>query len=132
MLEFLREKLTTILRREHWWAEFWSAVVAMIWAILSMMQPNGAESMSYYLLFASAPKAVMEAVGMSVFILQLAGLIGTSTALRWCAAALASWFYGLIFLSFYSAGVSIPTAAPWLGYIGINTFVLFRLPYGLR
>ena len=132
MFEYLRKKLTAILQREHWWAEFWSAVVALMWAAMSLWQPGIEGSPAYYALYASVPRAWMIGIGVAVSVVQIAGLIGNWATLRWVAAAMASWFYMMIFQSFLTDGYVLANIAPWLGYVGANIFVLCRLPFGLR
>lgn len=118
-----------LLHREGWWAEFWSGVVAVQWAVLSIV---GDEKLS---LFASMP--VLLRIGNGNFwrvillgfgSLQIAFLIADGRWLRWAMALLMVWLWSMMTIGVWIAIPYWPPASLYFGFAGINIFSVLRLP----
>lgn len=134
MGEKLANKWSELLRREHWWAEFWSAVVAICWALQNTIDPASLSEVEYYqFLTKLMPEWVIELVSFVVGLFQLWALVlGHKTMARGIAGMLASIVYSFCLISFFMSHDIPPGWVFCAGWVGINVFAIARSAKGLR
>lgn len=121
MIARIDEMWRTWWQRQHWFAEFWSAVTLMMLCVLAARDSAAVGTLPLF--------HEMSRVMSSNATASLAGLIGTSQIgalwvdsrwLRGVAAAMASCIFALISLS------GVASDAAWIGFLGVNLFALIR------
>lgn len=121
---FLRD----ILRREIWWAEFWSGMTALGWAWLSYAS---VEDLAYWpsmhVLVQIGNDRFWHVIAFGLGISQLVFLMFNHRGLRWGAALLMCWFWGVLTLGVWVATPWAPGVAVYAGWCGINVFSILRL-----
>ena len=130
----VRNFFIVLLQREHWWAEFWSGVVAVGWAMLNFFSSQDLSLLgSYRLLIAIQPELFWEGIATVLGIAQIAFLAADLRWPRLVAAAGCAWFYSVLAASIvFGAENLTPTWPLIVGYVGINLFALGRLVANLR
>lgn len=114
-----------VLRREPWWAEFWSAATAMSWAAMAF--GNMGEWPSMQVLLRLGGEEFWHAAGMGLGVAQLVFLLGDWRALRWCGAVAMCWFWSVLTLGVWAAVPGSPGVAVYAGWVGANVFSILRL-----
>ncbi len=122
-----RNMVLALLRREHWWAEFWSGVVAVIWGTWNLVYPSTPISLpSYVNIYSVQPAAFWEVVAVVFGMVQLITLVYDHRWPRALSALLSSWFYSCISIGFLLA---TPVPIGWAfcaGWVGVNAFAIVR------
>jgi hypothetical protein len=122
-----------LIRRGHWWAEFWSALVAIGWGSASfVMNAEVRPIASNGVITSIMPGAAIELFALFVGAAQFITLV---LDLRWPRAAsafFAGWFYGFIALGACASVGFYPNIIPFAGFVGINMFAVGRLCGNLR
>lgn len=127
MAAFMRG-LWAVLRREPWWAEFWSAITAITWAGLSYASPADMERWpSMQFLLRIMPDDCWQALGLTMGVAQMGALLGDWRWLRWGGAVVMCWFWALLTLGVWMAVPWAPGTAVYAGWAGINIFSILRL-----
>lgn len=134
MVSALADKWSELLRREHWWAEFWSAAVAISWGMQNAVDPSALGDVeSYRLLTKLMPELLLEGIAIVVGFIQLWALIFAHRSIaRGAAGMLASIAYSFCLISFFMAPAIPPGWVFCAGWVGINVFAIARSAKGLR
>lgn len=123
-----------VFRRDPWWAEFWSAVTALTWAGLSRASSGELRDWpSMRILIELGDDQSWQLIGLFLGGSQLLFLLCNQRWLRWCAAFLLCWFWGVLTVGVWGAVPWAPGLAVYAGWCGINVFSILRLlrPAGL-
>jgi hypothetical protein len=123
--------LSGVYLREPWWAEFWSGVIAIGWAIafiadgepLSISAPNTFQVMEH---IAPGPWWALFCVIAGIF--QLGALLANARKARWAGAIIMGWFPLTAVVAMLMSSHLVPHIAVYGGWFGINLFSVFRLP----
>ena len=117
-----------VLRREPWWAEFWSAATAIGWAATSF---GAARDMgdwpSMQVLLRLGGEGFWNLAGMGLGLAQVVFLLMDRRWLRWAAAVLMCWFWAVLTVGVWAAVPGSPGVAVYAGWCGINVFSILRL-----
>lgn len=114
-----------VLRREPWWAEFWSAATAIAWSMSAFRGVEAWPSMQVLLQLGGEP--FWHAAGLGLGLAQLAFLLADRRALRWCGAVAMCWFWAVLTLGVWAAVPGSPGVAVYAGWVGANVFSILRL-----
>lgn len=126
--ERLRRCLLLAWSREPWWAEFWSAATAVIWAGLSYSSVERLRDWpSMQVLIEIGDDRFWHGLGFGLGLFQLLALLCDRRWLRWLAALLLGWFWGVLTLGVWAATPWSPAVAVYAGWCGINVFSTLRL-----
>lgn len=126
-LRYLLDGVTTILRREPWWAEFWSSLTALGWACLSYLsQAPMVAWPSMRVLLSIGDDRFWHSVAFGLGLMQLSFLINNNRWPRWVAAILMCWFWALLTLGIWVATPWSPAVAVYAGWCGVNMFSILR------
>lgn len=118
----------TMFRREPWWAEFWSAIVAVAWSFLSAASRTElSEWPSMQVLTDLADAQVWHLVAAGLGVSQLMYLVLDARWLRWAMAIVMCWFWGVLTAGVWTATPWAPGVAVYAGWCGINVFSILRL-----
>lgn len=129
----LLASISTLIRREHWWAELWSAIVAFLWGTQNFLAAQDLQVLAAYrVLSASFPPLFMELLGLAIGLGQAAALLSSSVIARGMMAGVACWFYSVLLLSFLAAGIPPPGLAFCAGWVGVNMFAVARITRGMK
>ena len=127
-LKALASALAAILRREVWWAEFWSAATALIWGTLSYWSVQElAVWPSMRVLLEIGGDRFWNTVSLGLGAAQVVFLLLNQRVLRWLAALVMCWFWGVMSLGVWYATPWAPAVAVYAGWCGINVFSILRL-----
>lgn len=114
--------------REPWWAEFWSASTAVIWAGLSYSSAERLRDWpSMRILIEIGDDRFWHLVGFGLGLIQLIVLVWDRQWMRWGAALVQGWFWGVLTLGVWAATPWSPAVAVYAGWCGINVFSALRL-----
>ena len=117
-----------VMRREPWWAEFWSGSTAMAWAWFSWSGPGRMEMWpSMQVLLRLGDDAVWAILGVGLGGLQLLALLLDRRWCRWGGAIVMGWFWAVLTLGVWMAVPGAPSAAVYAGWCGANLFSIVRL-----
>ena len=128
MVERVKNYIWQLFLSGHWWAEFWSAIVAIGWGIWNFCDPTSLIGFSNYKIISSlGSERFWECTAMCVGTLQFVTLVWNQ---RWPRALGA--FGSCYFYTFFTLGFLMATPVPfgWVfaaGYAGSNVFALLRL-----
>ena len=118
---------SVILRREPWWAEFWSAVTALAWAGLSYISTDAlAVWPSMRVLLRIGDDRFWHLTGFGLGAMQLVFLLCNHRWWRWGAAILLCWFWAVLTLGIWVATPWSPATAVYAGWFGVNVFSILR------
>ena len=133
---FISALLKQIWLREPWWAEVWSAYVAITWALLAIFVSPVDEWAVFIPLTEVAPIAVWQTVVLLSGVAQMTFLVYNWRPGRWVCAFMLSIFYFFISLSFLTSpplGLAIPLAtSAYSGWAMANLYSMLRLIRGFR
>lgn len=117
-----------VLRREPWWAEFWSAVTAIGWSAVSLSN-NGAMDVwpSMQVLLLIGGENFWHGTGLGLGLAQLGFLLLDCRWLRWSAAVAMCWFWAVLTLGIWAAVPGSPGVAVYAGWCATNLFSILRL-----
>ena len=80
-------------QREPWWAEFWSAVTAIGWAVVSWTSPDALGAWpSMQVLLRVGGEQFWQLAGFGLGVGQLWFLVADRRWLRWGVAVMMCWF----------------------------------------
>ena len=117
------ESAAYVFKREPWWAEFWSAVTAVLWAGLSY---SSVEELQHWpsmrVLSELGDGQSWHFIGFGLGFAQLLFLIANNRWLRWIAAISLGWFWAVLTLGVWVAVPWAPGVAVYAGWCGINVF----------
>lgn len=117
-----------VFRREPWWAEFWSAVTAMVWAGASFTsQEPLAVWPSMQVLLRIGGDQFWHVLGLGLGLGQLSCLIADRRWLRWGMALAMCWFWAVLTLGIWAAVPGAPGVVVYAGWCGINVFSILRM-----
>ena len=118
----------TIFRREPWWAEFWSAMTAVMWSSLSFASMGALQYWpSMRVLTELGGDRFWHVAGVGMGAMQFLFLLCDQRWLRWGAAIGMCWFWGVLTLGVWVATPWAPAVAIYAGWCGINLFSILRL-----
>lgn len=116
------------LRREPWWAEFWSAATAIGWSAVSLAETSAmGQWPSMQVLLQLGGDRFWHAAGMGLGLAQLTVLLLDQRGLRWCAAVAMCWFWAVLTLAVWTAVPGSPGVAVYAGWSAGNLFSILRL-----
>jgi hypothetical protein len=127
-LRRLLETLLAMVKREPWWAEFWSATTAIVWSAFFVFSPGHFglwPSMRVLTQIADSEAWHVMAAGLGL--LQLGFLVCDRRWLRWVAALLVGWFWAILTVGEWAATPWAPSVAVYAGWCGVNVFSVLRL-----
>ena len=117
-----------MFRREPWWAEFWSAAVAIAWSLLSVV---GADPLrdwpSMRLLSELGGDRFWHVAALGLGSAQLVFLVLDERWLRGGTAIAMGGFWGVLTVGVWAALPWAPGVAVYAGWCGINLFSITRL-----
>lgn len=129
----LASRLSNLIRREHWFAEFWSGTVAVLWAIWNATAGTDLHtSLPYELITRLLSAGTLESIAVVVGLSQLYFLLYGPWIGRAVSAFVSCWFYSLFLVSFLAADTPQPGTVFVLGWVGVNVFAVVRLTNGFR
>ncbi len=121
----LARELAISLRGDVWWAELWSGMTALCWALFSLRyQHELAPSMQMPVRLGDA--GIWQLLSFALGSAQLFILILNHKWLRWAAAMLMGWFWGVLTLGVWTTGPWAPGVVVYAGWCGINVFSILR------
>lgn len=121
-------EMSRMFRREPWWAEFWSGIVAVAWAALSYVNAADLSTWpSMRVLTSLGDERFWNLVAFGLGLAQIVFLLLDERWLRWCAALALCWFWGVLTVGVWQAVPWAPFAALYAGWCGINIFSILRL-----
>ena len=127
---FMRRFLSyfaTLIRREHWWAEFWCALVAMAWGLLNMaLTPEKRFDTAFQFLAGLAPAIAWEQIAILTGLCQMIALIVDQNGLRTITAMAQGFLFAVIAISACYGGGFFPNMPLYFGYVGMNAFAIAR------
>ena len=124
----IRQWMLRLFEREPWWAEFWSALTAVLWAGLTYASlETMREWPSMRLLVQIGDDRFWHLLGFGLGFGQLMFLASNRRWLRWGAALAQGWFWGVLTLGVWVATPWSPAVAVYAGWCGINVFSVLRL-----
>ena len=127
-----RARLGAIFHREPWWAEFWAAVGAVVWAIWSALTPVGPDQIpAFQIVTRLAGEEFWQLSGALIGLMQIVALVVNSRNWRRAACFLASWWWMFLVLAIALARSSAPSLSLYLVMATINLFSLVRLHKGV-
>jgi hypothetical protein len=121
-------ELRRVLDREPWWAEFWSATTALMWAAMTYSSLDRFRDWS--------SMRVLSEIGNDHFWFILGFGLGSSQIAvlamnrrwaRWLMAVAQGWFWGVLTLGVWVATPWSPVVAVYAGWCAINVFSIVRL-----
>ena len=128
LLRRATETTGRIVRREPWWAEFWSAMTAMSWAVMAYANAEGLAAWpSMQVLLRIGGDQFWHLAGLGLGLAQAVSLVSDHRWLRWGAAIAMGWFWAVLTLGIWVAVPWAPGAAVYAGWCGINLFSILRL-----
>ena len=124
----LRLNAAAIFQREPWWAEFWSAITAVVWAGLSYASVEDLRDWpSMRVLAELGDDRFWHLIGFGLGASQLVFLLCNQRWFRWGAAIALGWFWAVLTLGVWAAVPWAPGVAVYAGWCGINVFSVLRL-----
>ena len=121
-------RLRFIMRREPWWAEFWSGLIAVAWAVDSVAVNAGAQDWpSMSVLTEIADDQTWHVVALVLGVTQIVLLVLDYRWPRWVAALALCWFWGVMTVGVYYGVPGSPMWTMFMGWCGINLFSILRL-----
>lgn len=118
-------ELSRLLRREPWWAEFWSALTAIAWGGLSSLTDSWP---SMTVLLRLEDERFWHSAGIGLGVVQMMVLISDHRWLRWAGAVALCWFWAVLTLGVWAAVPGAPAVAVYAGWCAINATSICRLP----
>lgn len=117
-----------VFSRSPWAADLGSAMTALTWSLMFTLAPKDMTDWeSMRLLETLATQDAWQAMAMVLSVVQLVATIMNYRWLRWGAALVAAWFWGVLTLGVWSATPWNPAVAAYAGWCGINLFSILRL-----
>ena len=117
-----------IFRREPWWAEFWSALTAVSWSVLSFASMDALRFWpSMRVLLELGGDRFWHVAGVGLGMMQLLFLVCDQRWLRWGASLALCWFWGVLTMGVWVATPWAPGVAVYAGWCGVNLFSILRL-----
>ena len=128
MSQVMRQCLKQVFSREPWWAEFWSAITAVLWAGLTYASLEKMRDWpSMQLLVEIGDDRFWHMLGFGLGICQIVFLTWDRRWLRWGTALAQGWFWGVLTLGVWVATPWSPAVAVYAGWCGINVYSVLRL-----
>ncbi len=121
--------IARLLRREPWWAEFWSALTAIAWGALSSLHDPWP---SMQVLLRLEDERFWHSAGMGLGVMQLVFLLSDHRLLRWVGAVALCWFWALLTVGVWAAVPGAPSVGVYAGWCAINATSICRLPRRIR
>lgn len=113
---------------EPWMAEFWSALVATSWALLTYYTPGDMTRwQTMRVLLELAPEEFWTTAPIILGTLQMAALMIDWRPGRWLATVLMAWFWSVVALGVWHGVPWAPTVVFVAGWGGVNAFSVLRL-----
>lgn len=117
-----------LFRKEPWWAEFWSAVTAMMWSAMAISDPRGLDVWpSMQVLLTIADDFFWDTAGLTLGAAQFTALLVDRRWFRWGAAIAMCCLWGMLTTGVAAATPWSPAVAVYAGWCGINLMSIFRL-----
>ena len=96
--------LQRLLAKDFWWAEFFSALGLVIWALVNMASPRALSQDNFGVLLHIAPERFWEEVALALGGLQIAALASDISWARAIAAGLCGYLLSIIVLNMLGLG----------------------------
>ena len=128
MMHSLSVEVRRVLDREPWWAEFWSAITALLWAILTYSSLDRLHDWpSMRVVSELGPDRFWHLLGLGLGLCQIVALVADGRWMRWGVAIAQGWFWGVLTLGVWVATPWSPAVAVYAGWCAINVFSTMRL-----
>jgi hypothetical protein len=122
-LVHLWQTIVELTHRDFWWAEFFSALALMIWALVNIENPEALSSHNFWPLLQVAPESFWERASLCVGTMQLIALAADNRWARAFGAFLATWLVGCIFGNLMHLG-HWPTGAVGYYFAALCTSIM--------
>ena len=127
MQSVVRFDFHRVFDRESWWAEFWSAATAVLWAGMTY---SSSESFhvwpSMRVLSEIGDGRFWHVLGFGLGFSQWVVLAFNRHWARWVVALAQGWFWGVLTLGVWIATPWSPAVAVYAGWCAINVFSIVR------
>jgi len=119
---------------EPWWAEWWSAVIALAWCLYNATGVSGLEALApYQAVTEIVPSGYVYLFASIVPVMQALALRLDRRPARLALCAIMAWWWGFITLAIiFLAPVSTPAVPMYAGMACINLNSLWRLGWVSR
>jgi len=130
------EYLESLLRKDHWWAEFWAGLFLLLWGIavhITDKDAGAAQAYEFFLRRASIstslqiPREMLAKVSVTIGGLQLISLIFGTFYFRILTAFFNCWFCFFITCGMFLLQDISPTIAATFIFVLIDAFALVKL-----
>ncbi|QNT78173.1 hypothetical protein [Entomobacter blattae] len=135
MFVFFKNLAKRLVQKEHWYAEFWSSIVFICYALWAKVDmPEAHREWPPDLGFTHVlPDTVWQGIMLVTGVGQLISLGVEKPFLRGFFSVLAFWLACWVTLNIYSFGYGFhPGLALSLGWAGVNVFAFSRSLGGMR
>jgi hypothetical protein len=128
MLVATKHQVITILTREPWWAEFWSALAAIGWALVAFSANDVLNERAAFIQLAYMASPIFwEMSGFALGTIQLFALIFANAYGRVCASFFCTWWWTFITLSILLHDPRAPSIALYIVFAAINVFSMLKI-----
>lgn len=128
MQSVVRMEIRRVLEQEPWWAEFWSAATAVLWAGMTYLSlERFYEWPSVRVLSEIGDGRFWCLLGFGLGFSQVVALAMNRRWARWVVALAQGWFWGVLTLGVWIAEPWSPAVAVYAGWCAINVFSIVRL-----
>ena len=133
MRDAFRRGAERVLALEPWWAEFWSASTAVLWAGFSYAGAARLQDWpSMRLLLELGDERFWHLLVFGLGFCQIVSLACDRRWWRWAMALAQGWFWGVLTLGMWAATPWSPAVAVYAGWCVSNVFSVLRLLRPLR
>lgn len=112
---------------EPWWAEWWSALAALVWCAATLLTGGMAHQPGFRWPLAVAPEWAWYASSVALPLGQLWALRRDEREARWWLCCFMAWWWSFIGLAVASTGIMVPSLGFYLVFAGINVNSVVRL-----
>ncbi len=120
--------MAVIFGREPWWAEFWSSMAAIGWALTAYNASDVVNERAAFIQLAHlAPPIFWEISGVFLGSLQFFALVFANLQGRACAAFMCAGWWAVITLSIILNDPRAPSVALYIVFAAINLFSMVKL-----
>ncbi len=114
-------------RHEPWWAEFWSAIAAVVWCLYAMAFIGANDMPSFRAVSAVVPTGVWYVFSILVPFGQIYALRRDDRVVRLALCCLMAWWWGFLCLAIFMSEPASPGLPLYFTFGCVNLFSLWRL-----
>lgn len=128
MLLSAKHQMSVIFGREPWWAEFWSSMAAIGWALVAFSADDIVKERAAFIqLSILASPTFWEMSGVTLGCLQLFALLFANPYGRAFSAFMCAWWWTFITMSIIMNDPRAPSMALYIVFAAINLFSMVKL-----